>query len=128
MSSNTTYQEPRHSTETDRTLFTPEDNAPTPRATSPARTLVDTSSTDTPYRGFPSRAHYLAALQEWADEKRYLQPSETTLNGFYGSTTLETYANRPKHEFGISRRLRERKEKKQTKRGGGWTLGLRRAE
>ena len=109
----------RLSTETDRTLIPS-------RAASPARTLVDTSNT--PYRGFPSRAHYLAALHEWAEEKRYLQPGTTTLDGFYGHTTLDTYASRPKHEFGITRKLRELKEKKkQAKQSGGWTDSLRRA-
>ncbi|KAF2207787.1 hypothetical protein CERZMDRAFT_118955 [Cercospora zeae-maydis SCOH1-5] len=127
---------PRSSTETDRTLIATDADEeqgqqqqqrhPTPssrsrsRAASPARTLVENSSsttitvttTPTPYRGFPSRAEYLAALHEWAEEKRFLQPSTTTLTGYYGKETLESYANRPKHEFGISRRLRERKEKK----------------
>ncbi|PIA99047.1 hypothetical protein CB0940_03345 [Cercospora beticola] len=105
---------PRSSTETERTLIADEEQHPasSSRAASPARTLVDTS-TPTPYRGFPSQAEYLAALREWAEEKRYLQPSTTTLTGYYGKETLQAYANKPRHEFGISRKLREMKEKKQ---------------
>ncbi|KAM3423833.1 hypothetical protein BST61_g1232 [Cercospora zeina] len=121
---------PRTSTETDRTLIATETDEeqqqqqhPTTssrsRAASPARTLVEnsppttTTTTPTAYCGFPSQAEYLAALHEWAEEKRYLQPSTTTVTGYYGTETLEAYANRPKYEFGISRRLRERREKKQ---------------
>ncbi|KAL9533859.1 hypothetical protein SMMN14_02889 [Sphaerulina musiva] len=123
------HQRLRHSTETERTLV--EDHVdttthPTPRAASPTRTLVDAS--DSPYRGFPSKAHYLAALHEWAEEKRYLPAGTTTVEGFYGNTTLESYASRPKHELGIRRRLREIMEKKKhTKRSSSWPESLRRA-
>jgi hypothetical protein len=78
------------------------------------------------YRGFPSREAYLEALEEWADSQRYYEP-ETSLRGFYGETTLESYASRPKHEFGITRWLRERKERTVAKHKSDWTTSLRKA-
>lgn len=53
-----------------------EDGDRTPRGRSPLRFASIT--TPRSYRGFPSEAHYLAALQEWADSKKYLEP-ETRL-------------------------------------------------
>lgn len=79
----------------------------TPRARSPAR--------EESYRGFPSKAAYLEALQQWADGKKYLEP-DTGLQGFYGAVTMEEYARRPglKVEgLGLRRKVkgwRERRE------------------
>lgn len=71
-----------------------------------------------PYRGFPSEAHYLAALNEWAESKKYIQQTDTTLYGFYGETTMEEYASRPKMEgLGLRRKWKARKEAKQEGKG-----------
>lgn len=98
----------------------------TPRATSITR-CADVASgarrapianhTPQPYKGFPSEEHYLAALHEWAESKKYVEP-DTTLVGYYGQTTMEEYANRPRVELGIRRKLKEWKEKKEAKRSG----------
>lgn len=78
-----------------------------------ASTLVEsTQQAQKPYRGFPSEQAYLRALNEWADSKRYIQP-DAGLVGFYGTTTMEQYASRPKVELGITRRWKERKAKKE---------------
>nr|POF11553.1 hypothetical protein CFP56_44391 [Quercus suber] len=74
----------------------------TPRATSPALTEIRhglgrretiAGPTPQPYKGFPSEAHYLAALHAWAENKKFLEP-EKTLVGWYGEKTTEEYANR----------------------------------
>lgn len=97
----------------------------TPRARSPAsaRTIARSSSQSTAvdhstqsYKGFPSRAHYLAALNEWADSKRYLDPGESTLTGYYGTTTVSELASRPRIEFGFSNWKQQRKEKREARK------------
>ncbi|KJX96115.1 hypothetical protein TI39_contig831g00012 [Zymoseptoria brevis] len=91
----------------------------TPRAQSPARTLTDQTThvrNVRPYRGFASEAEYLAALNAWAESKKYVQ-QESNLVGFYGHTTVEELANRPRIQFGISKLLKGRKEKKKAKQG-----------
>ncbi|KAK4550864.1 hypothetical protein LTR36_000444, partial [Oleoguttula mirabilis] len=71
-----------------------------------------------PYKGFPSEAHYLAALHEWAESKKYIQTTDTTLYGFYGENTIEDYASRPKIEgLGLRRKWRARKEAKRETKG-----------
>eukprot|EP00918_Siedleckia_nematoides_P005419 GHVU01011948.1.p1 GENE.GHVU01011948.1~~GHVU01011948.1.p1 ORF type:complete len:169 (-),score=22.48 GHVU01011948.1:323-829(-) len=107
----------------------------TPRASSPA---FSTSTTTTqraripaghtrhasladpappqPYRGFPSEEHYMAALREWAESKKYLQQDQTQLIGFYGDKTLQEYADKPKMEgLGLRRKWKARKEEKTQK-------------
>lgn len=83
---NLTYQRPRPP-------------SPTPSAQTTA-SEVSTTSTLLPsyaqsgaYKGFPSEAAYLAALSEWAEEKKYIQPSEEaqTLWGFYGGKSMADY-------------------------------------
>ncbi|KAK4504926.1 hypothetical protein PRZ48_002889 [Zasmidium cellare] len=123
----TNQQTPRPSTETDRqhllkpTSFYSPSSETTPRASTdtlqPRRgTLADpTTITQHPYRGFPSEAAYLAAFNEWAESKRYVQP-DTNLVGFYGETTMQEYAARPRQEFGLSKRWRERKAKREARR------------
>lgn len=98
------------------------DGEKTPRAQSPVSAARD-SQPDTAhdpslqtYKGFPSRAHYLAALNTWAESKRYLEPSDSTIPGYYGQTTMEEYAQRPSIEFGITSWKRQRKERKDAKR------------
>lgn len=86
-----------------------------------ASTLVDAVQQEEnpkPYKGFPSEQAYLRALNEWADSKRYIQP-DAGLVGFYGTTTMEQYASRPKVELGITRRWKERKAKKEERRRSG---------
>jgi hypothetical protein len=73
------------------------------------------SSIVQPYKGFASEAEYLAALHAWAETKKYVQP-DSGLVGFYGHTTVEELANRPRTEFGLRKLLRERKAKKNVKR------------
>ncbi|KAK3671107.1 hypothetical protein LTR78_009068 [Recurvomyces mirabilis] len=69
-----------------------------------------------PYKGFPSEAHYLAALHAWAEDKKFVQVGDTTLHGFYGHTSMQEYAARPGQDFGIKKKWRARKEAKQAKK------------
>ncbi|EME47129.1 hypothetical protein DOTSEDRAFT_20936 [Dothistroma septosporum NZE10] len=98
-------------TDTASILTAVEDEAGTrtPHALSLAPTLVETRTT---YRGFSSEAAYLAAFNEWAESKRYIQQEDTALIGFYGTTTMEEFAARPRIEFGLSKKWKQRKEKK----------------
>jgi hypothetical protein len=131
----------RNSTETDRRHLLTSSVAPsetssiytivgttgsiTPRASSPQRhtrhlSIASFSTTSTQvehsYRGFPSRAEYMAALSSWADTKLYLEPSEPgakALKGFFGETTLQELAARPApvvEGLGLRRKWRARKQ------------------
>jgi hypothetical protein len=80
----------------------------TPRAYSPSTTpRVHSIAEPQPYRGFPSEAAYLDALRAWAEEKKYLR-CDTELKGWFGTTTTEEYASRPKVELGLNLGLREK--------------------
>jgi len=92
------------------------DGERTPRARSPVSASKATDTSTQGYRGFPSKAHYLAALNAWADSKRYLEPSDSTLPGYYGQTTMEEYASRPRVHIGLSSWKQQRKEKRDAKR------------
>ena len=63
----------------------------------------------TPYRGFPSEADYLAALRAWAKEKEYVQ-FDTALIGWYGQKTKEHYLSQP--GLGLRKKAKARKEEK----------------
>lgn len=63
----------------------------------------------TPYRGFPSEADYLAALRAWAKEKEYVQ-FDTALIGFYGRKTQEDYLSQP--GLGLRKKAKAQKEEK----------------
>jgi hypothetical protein len=81
---------------------------------SPSTTEIsDTASTiaptQTPYRGFPSEADYLAALRAWAQEKEYVQ-FDTALIGWYGQKTKEHYLSQP--GLGLRKKAKARKEEK----------------
>jgi hypothetical protein len=73
--------------------------------------VPDTASiaVQTPYRGFPSEADYLAALRAWAKEKEYVQ-FDTALIGFYGRKTQEDYLSQP--GLGLRKKAKARKEEK----------------
>ena len=61
------------------------------------------------YGIYGSEAEYLAALKAWVQEKAFVEPSETTLVGFYGKTTMEEYANKP---GGVRTSCRDKKGQK----------------
>ncbi|KAF2718524.1 hypothetical protein K431DRAFT_287550 [Polychaeton citri CBS 116435] len=65
-----------------------------------------TSIASEPYKGFSSRAAYLAALQEWAESKKYLETG-TQLKGWYGNDTMEEIvANAPERpRLGLRRKF-----------------------
>ncbi|THV87220.1 hypothetical protein D6D02_08070 [Aureobasidium pullulans] len=67
--------------------------SPTPSSQTTASTILPTYAQTGSYKGFPSEAAYLAALTEWAETKKYIQPSEEgqTLSGFFGYKTMEEY-------------------------------------
>lgn len=48
------------------------------------------------YSGFPSEAHYLKALREWAEEQKYV-PHDAGWAAFWllRGTTMQEYASRP---------------------------------
>ena len=79
-------------------------------------TIATPSPRPQPYKGFPSEAHYLAALEAWADSKKFLEP-EKTLKGFYGEKTMEEYARAPRMELGLRRKWRARKEARRESKG-----------
>lgn len=98
-----------------------DDGEATPRAQSPAPTArreTLATATPQPYRGFPSEAHYLAALRAWAEEKKYIR-YDTGLKGFYGERTVEEYASQPPVSLGIREKWRARKEKRGRGEAGG---------
>lgn len=86
-----------------------DDGDRTPRARSPSRA----ASTMTPrsYKGFASEAEYFAALEEWAESKKFLE-TDKRLIGFYGPKTMDDYANQPGVEFGLRKKLKARKQRK----------------
>ena len=93
------------------------DGDATPRARSPVRAASlcsDATTISNPYRGFASEADYLAALEEWAESKKYLETG-TRLIGFYGPKTMEYYASQPGVEIGLKKKWRARKERKAEK-------------
>lgn len=97
-------------------------NSPAPswRSSSTATTLAARQSsiatTTTPYKGFPSEAAYLRALEEWAEEKKYIQPSDEshTLSGWYGTKTMDDYIEGQDKapELGLRKKWRARKEER----------------
>ena len=127
---------PRSSAETDRRHLLAESVAPsetssvidfadgdrTPRAQSPSRaglqrreTIAEATPVRRPYRGFASEEEYLAALKEWAEEKKYVQ-HPTMLTGFFGPTTLQELASRPGVEIGLKKKWKERKARKEERK------------
>lgn len=111
--------------------LTNDDGDRTPRAHSPSRASVMSHATlaprhqsiaapeqasARPYRGFASEEAYLNALRAWADGKRFAEPTETTLVGFYGTTTMAEYASRPPPpgmNLNLRKKWKERRASKQ---------------
>lgn len=98
------------------------DGERTPRAQSPVRDAQSKPQETTAelppqsYKGFPSKADYMTALNAWAESKRYLEPSDSSIPGYYGQTTMEEYAQRPRIQLGISSWKQQRKQKRDAKR------------
>lgn len=89
-------QESHASTSSTSTTTTPSyarPPSPTPSTQTTASTILPTYAETGSYKGFPSEAAYIAALTEWAEHKKYVQPSEEaqTLSGFFGYKTIEEY-------------------------------------
>ena len=60
----------------------------------------------------------MEALNEWAESKKYVDHDKSALVGFFGPTTLEQYAARPKIEgLNLGKRWKARKEAKRTEQG-----------
>ncbi|KAF2772265.1 hypothetical protein EJ03DRAFT_324692 [Teratosphaeria nubilosa] len=78
-------------------------------------TIANPTTEPRPYRGFPSEAHYLAALHAWANNKKYLEPTDTTLYGFYGERTMEEYnrGKQPIQGLGLRKKWKARKQAKE---------------
>ena len=51
-------------------------------------TSADTFVAEPPYRGYPSKDAYLAALREWVESKAHYETG-TQVMGFYGTKTAE---------------------------------------
>lgn len=71
------------------------------------------------YKGFESEEAYLDALKEWAEEKKYIQPSDeaTMLTGFYGAKTINDYngvdKEKKKNQSHVKKHSRESEEAEQ---------------
>ena len=72
-------------------------------------------------RGFKSREQYLAALNEFAESKSYMEVHDHTVIGWYGSKTAEDY----KQRLGLreERRMRKENERRVEDRERRRTLG-----
>jgi hypothetical protein len=71
----------------------------------------------------------LAALNEWAESKMYIH-YDVSLKGFYGPTTMQEYASRPKIDvnLGIKEKWRARKARRDSKKADTRGLELERGE
>ncbi len=88
-------------------------HSPAPRH--PFRLETEPAPSSRPYRGFPSEAHYLAALRAWAESKQYAEPFETGLVGFYGTKTMGELASKQPPTFEglrLKEKWRARRERK----------------
>lgn len=97
--------------------------SPTPSTQTTTSTILPSYAETGSYKGFPSEAAYIAALTEWAEHKKYIQPSEEaqSLSGFFGYKTMEEYTGSVGERGGESRAAR-----KQSQSGGerGGVLGF----
>lgn len=98
--------------------------SPTPSTRTTTSTILPTYAETGSYKGFPSEAAYIAALTEWAEQKKYVQPSEEaqTLSGFFGYKTMEEYTGgaEDREEESGGRGVRVRKQSQ----GGGERRGV----
>jgi hypothetical protein len=99
--------------------------SPTPSTQTTTSTILPTYAETGSYKGFPSEAAYIAALTEWAEHKKYVQPSEEaqTLSGFFGYKTIEEYTE------GVEQKDRMRARRKSSQGGserGGFVGFLKR--
>ncbi|CAD0100304.1 unnamed protein product [Aureobasidium mustum] len=92
--------------------------SPTPSTQTTASTILPSYADTGSYKGFPSEAAYIAALTEWAEHKKYVQPSEEaqTLSGFFGYKTMEDYTG-PRTPRDAAR-TRRKSSQGQGQRGG----------
>jgi hypothetical protein len=88
--------------------------SPTPSTQTTTSTILPTYAETGSYKGFPSEAAYIAALTEWAEHKKYVQPSEEaqTLSGFFGYKTIEEYT-------GGEEQKGEARVRRKSSQGGG---------
>ena len=97
--------------------------SPTPSTQTTTSTILPSYAETGSYKGFPSEAAYIAALTEWAEHKKYIQPSEEaqSLSGFFGYKTMEQYTGSVGERGGEARAAR-----KQSESGGerGGVLGF----
>lgn len=93
--------------------------SPTPSTQTTASTILPSYADTGSYKGFPSEAAYIAALTEWAEHKKYVQPSEEaqTLTGFFGYKTMEDYTG-PRPPRDEARMTRRKSSQGQGQRGG----------
>ncbi|KAL1306358.1 hypothetical protein AAFC00_005071 [Neodothiora populina] len=85
------------------------------------RASIDSGTAETrSYKGFPSEAAYLDALRAWAEEKKYVQPDNTsqTLIGWFGTRTLEEHSPTAgqSQKSSLLKRWRMKKEAKREER------------
>ncbi|KAI4760894.1 hypothetical protein E4T52_07061 [Aureobasidium sp. EXF-3400] len=93
--------------------------SPTPSTQTTTSTILPTYAETGSYKGFPSEAAYIAALTEWAEHKKYVQPSQEaqTLSGFFGYKTIEEYTEGMDRREGVAKAARKASQG-QNERGG----------
>ncbi|KAI5270720.1 hypothetical protein E4T47_05892 [Aureobasidium subglaciale] len=93
--------------------------SPTPSTQTTASTILPTYAQTGSYKGFPSEAAYMAALIEWAETKKYIQPSEEgqTLTGFFGCKTMNEYHDGVKTQKGEGQTARKQSQGQADRQG-----------
>ncbi|KAI5241306.1 hypothetical protein E4T43_05564 [Aureobasidium subglaciale] len=93
--------------------------SPTPSTQTTASTILPTYAQTGSYKGFPSEAAYMAALTEWAETKKYIQPSEEgqTLTGFFGCKTMNEYHDGVKTQKGEGQTARKQSQGQAERQG-----------
>jgi hypothetical protein len=111
------YYAPNPSTSTTETPSYARPPSPTPSTQTTTSTILPTYAETGSYKGFPSEAAYIAALTEWAEHKKYVQPSEEaqTLSGFFGYKTIEEYTGGEEQK---GEKVRRKSSQGQNGRGG----------
>ncbi|KAI5237517.1 hypothetical protein E4T42_09201 [Aureobasidium subglaciale] len=94
--------------------------SPAPSTQTTASTILPTYAQTGSYKGFPSEAAYMAALTEWAETKKYIQPSEEgqTLTGFFGCKTMDEYHDGMKTQKGEGQTAARKQSQGQAERQG----------